>query len=518
MTRLSSKHCCLAIISILTLARDVRAEAVEWKAPASTRTVPNPLADDAEAAARGGAVFATNCVACHGAVGKGDGTAAGALTPKPPDLTEEHVTSHTDGELFWKIRTGRAPMPSFQDALPEKQVWEVVRYLRSLAPATTPPESANTSDGGTSDGAGTAELRRAVDELSHQLDQVRQFASDERSGFSNYLLTGYGYAGFVQNFNANESSFGAGLTPIFLWHPMEKLFFEAELEVALGAGEPFVALEYAQLAYFVADYLTVGAGFFLNPINAFGERRHPSWINRLPDAPLPFGHGGLVSTTEVGAQVRGAIPLGPGSVTYAVFISNGPRLNTGVDEPDEAGLLHFDNFTDVNPLKSFGGRLAYRPLRGLEVGAGAQYGRVGPANTDFAKVNALTFCADLSLGRSFVALRGALDFQAQFVWSRVDEAEYQGRKWNNWRSGVYAQVSYRPLLAGSDVLKAVEPVFRVDGVFAAPDSPSAMTMVRYTGGLDYWVGQSAVVKLAVEHTPAPGQPQTRLLAQFAMGF
>jgi mono/diheme cytochrome c family protein len=38
----------------------------------------------------------------------------------------------TDGELFWKMTTGRAPMPSWQDKLTETQRWELVNYLRKL--------------------------------------------------------------------------------------------------------------------------------------------------------------------------------------------------------------------------------------------------------------------------------------------------------------------------------------------------------------------------------------------------
>jgi mono/diheme cytochrome c family protein len=38
--------------------------------------------------AEGKKVFEVNCVACHGATGKGDGAAAVALTPKPRDFTD----------------------------------------------------------------------------------------------------------------------------------------------------------------------------------------------------------------------------------------------------------------------------------------------------------------------------------------------------------------------------------------------------------------------------------------------
>ncbi len=38
---------------------------------------------------KGKASFEQLCASCHGAVGKGDGPAAAALTPKPRDLTDK---------------------------------------------------------------------------------------------------------------------------------------------------------------------------------------------------------------------------------------------------------------------------------------------------------------------------------------------------------------------------------------------------------------------------------------------
>ena len=39
----------------------------------------------------------------------------------------------TDGELFWKISHGRRPMPAFQDKLTERERWQLVDYIRTLA-------------------------------------------------------------------------------------------------------------------------------------------------------------------------------------------------------------------------------------------------------------------------------------------------------------------------------------------------------------------------------------------------
>ena len=66
-----------------------------------------------------------------GAKGKGDGAAAVALNPKPADWTSKRVQDESDGELFWKISTGRGAMPAWKH-LPEKDRWALVQYLRTL--------------------------------------------------------------------------------------------------------------------------------------------------------------------------------------------------------------------------------------------------------------------------------------------------------------------------------------------------------------------------------------------------
>jgi mono/diheme cytochrome c family protein len=54
-------------------------------------------------------IFATRCVTCHGATGKGDGAAAAALNPKPRDYSDAKWQAETTDELIAKaIREGGA--------------------------------------------------------------------------------------------------------------------------------------------------------------------------------------------------------------------------------------------------------------------------------------------------------------------------------------------------------------------------------------------------------------------------
>jgi mono/diheme cytochrome c family protein len=103
----------------------------KWVAPAADKDKKNPLPADANTIAQGKKVAEVNCVSCHGAKGKGDGPAAVALNPKPADWTSPAVQAESDGEIFWKISTGRGAMPSWR-FLPENDRWALVRYIRSL--------------------------------------------------------------------------------------------------------------------------------------------------------------------------------------------------------------------------------------------------------------------------------------------------------------------------------------------------------------------------------------------------
>src|SRR5262245_34203401 len=103
-----------------------------WVAPESEKAKKNPLPNDKKTIDQGEKVAKINCVSCHGAKGKGDGPAAVALNPKPADWTSKRVQDMSDGEIFWKMTTGRGAMPAWRH-LPENERWSIVRYIRTLA-------------------------------------------------------------------------------------------------------------------------------------------------------------------------------------------------------------------------------------------------------------------------------------------------------------------------------------------------------------------------------------------------
>jgi len=109
-------------------------------APALTPTMAQESSslprDGADAAVvRGGIVYRTYCVLCHGAGGKGDGRAARMYTPRPADLTN---SPFPDAYKEMIIRGGGASvgrssfMPPWGDELTDEQIHDLVAFLREV--------------------------------------------------------------------------------------------------------------------------------------------------------------------------------------------------------------------------------------------------------------------------------------------------------------------------------------------------------------------------------------------------
>lgn len=103
------------------------------------------LANAAGDAAKGKAVYDTNCLSCHGATGKGDGPVGAVLNPPPRDFskgefkfdTEKDGNAGTDQDLEDVIRKGAAayggsPMMAPWPALSDDDVQNLIAYIRSL--------------------------------------------------------------------------------------------------------------------------------------------------------------------------------------------------------------------------------------------------------------------------------------------------------------------------------------------------------------------------------------------------
>lgn len=577
----------LALTAALSITDGRSAPAPPWVAPASASSQRNPFAGDAAAIARGKQLYQSVCIACHGSSGAGDGPAGLALPVPPGNLTSSEASAQSDGAFHWKIVNGRAPMPGFAGAYGKDDLWKLVSYIRTLSPGDGPSTPAGATPSGTGAAAGTVsrgEYNRLQNELT--LLKAQMLALLEKQGITpeevtpenlppllpetdenmlggiadgtdlfpsgdmglvgdpalsggfenaaqlpagrtNFLLTGFAFAGF-DNLRGEDSSFNAGFSPVFLWKQGENLMFEAELEVELEDHGTVVGLEYAQMIWAANDYMTIGVGKFLNPASYFSERIHPAWINKLPNAPLPFSHGtGLMAGSQTGVQVRGAVPIplgkGKSRLNYAFYASNGPALTVEEEEEEEGhgepvGSLEFDNNEDQNNNKAVGGRVGFQPFAGFEVGYGFEMARVDPSGLapEISGIDAVTHVVDASYVLTCDRLKGTIDMRSQFVWLDIDNPGVDPLDFTNHSEGGYAQLAYRPLKLDNEFIKNLEIVSRYDWI-SLPTGRSDIT--RWTWGLNYWLNPSTVLKAAYESGTEEGEGDfSGIRVQAAVGF
>jgi mono/diheme cytochrome c family protein len=79
-------------------------------------------------------VYLERCALCHGPQGKGDGTAAAGLDPKPRNHTDgSYMNGRTNDELLTVIRNGKGAMPAWGTILSDQEIHAVLGYVRTLA-------------------------------------------------------------------------------------------------------------------------------------------------------------------------------------------------------------------------------------------------------------------------------------------------------------------------------------------------------------------------------------------------
>ena len=109
------------------------------KAPDAIYALSNPLAKESANIAAGRRLYEKEaspaCQVCHGIKGDGMGPLAAQFDPRPRNFAcKETVNGIPDGQLFWIVQNGSpgTSMPAFH-SLPDRQIWQIVMYLRELA-------------------------------------------------------------------------------------------------------------------------------------------------------------------------------------------------------------------------------------------------------------------------------------------------------------------------------------------------------------------------------------------------
>jgi mono/diheme cytochrome c family protein len=114
-----------------------------WPVPEKFKTVKNPVPATPESVEAGKLVFVKECLTCHGPTGVGDGAQAKDLEVEVGNLRRD-IAKQADGELYYKISSGKKPMPEFVKTLKPANRWHVINYIRTLQETWTAPDAFKT--------------------------------------------------------------------------------------------------------------------------------------------------------------------------------------------------------------------------------------------------------------------------------------------------------------------------------------------------------------------------------------
>lgn len=391
----------------------------------------------------------------------------------------------------------------------------------------------------------SVQAARRDEELAHSLDDLREHVdAQERTGpwlpaplkelflpggnnetpLSIYGAISFGYSKILGD--STTAANGAGrpstpggfyfgeFTPDFLLKLNDWILLEAE--IGIGADGSVGAGSFAQVDFFVNDWLTIIAGRFVAPIGWYNERLNTPWINKLPadapgSAPLLWLQV-LPPLAMLGVQAQGAFYLGcsPIKFEYNAYVTNGMNLPTS--EPGINDLANLENATDtfgfVTNEKAVGGRVGlWWPEKGLEAGFSAMY------NGDFLAgglENSITLWAvDLNYHK------GNWDFRAEYGSTHQQAQPFLPT--NICRQGMYSQIAYRPRDCEVRYLSNVELIYRYSYVDFKGIDATALDLTTFSTpvdvpvrrqqneiGIDYWFSPRLVLKCAYQINDEPG--------------
>ena len=344
-----------------------------------------------------------------------------------------------------------------------------------------------------------AATKQEVEELQTEVNQNAEF----RFADSVVHLAGYGSARYVDGDEA-DSSFGVGsFNPIFHFQYKDLVLLEAEFEFEIeDDGSTKTELEYLTVDLLLHDYVTLLGGKFLSPVGYFRQNLHPAWINKLPSAPIGFGHDQAAPVAEVGFQARGGLPL-PADMrlNYAIYGGNGPRLEV---EDGEIEAVETEGFGgDDNSNKVVGGRIGFRPLPKLEIGISGVTGQTrvaGDADRDYDVI-------DVDFNLTGLDFAPGLDIRGEFVTTYLGEGgvlDPEKKRWSAW----YLQAAY------------LMPWFPVEGVvrYGEFDFPTDQHE-QWVFGINYLFANQLIAKAAYETNDFDlGVDEDRWLVELAFGF
>ena len=369
------------------------------------------------------------------------------------------------------------------------------------------------------------ETDESFDEIDQTVAELKKDAESRAPGSANFLLSGNATVSYFDREN-DDSTFSVVVRPLLLWKLSDRLLFEAKPEIRLrqGTEDVSVTLEYADVSFILHEAVIVGAGKFLTPFGLFHDRFYPG---KLLEEPLVYqrGNTGLVPHSEMGAFVRGALPVGRRyEANYALWLGHGPTLRT--QDPARPGLLDpGGNFRDSNDNKAVGARVGFLPFPDLEVGASIYHSRVEPDG--FERTRVTLYGVDLQYVETVRAIRGTVDARVEWVWSEVEDATYDPSAalgfgpldFDNRRNGGYVEIGYRPSLVDDNFVRDLELVARYDFLETPGGVPGPADEQRVTVAVLYWVTATTAVSAGyVVAEPEEGPDRDTFYLRASVGF
>jgi hypothetical protein len=342
---------------------------------------------------------------------------------------------------------------------------------------------------------------------------------DEATVNHNFSILGDAEFQFAKTSGQNGTFLLADFAPIFLYRGGEKVLFEAGLDIALQNNAPnnpgattTINLSFAQLDYFMNDYVTLVAGDMLLPLGTY-SLRSAGWLNKIPDDPLPRE---LLPGAGVGAQLLGAVPLGHDGklINYSVWGVNGPSSADGtanasaLDLGGNVGLQSDNVVANLHGNPSGGGRVGFfmpfKPHYDLELGLSGQSGEWDNAGQHLWTAGVAD--ASLHLGANF-------EVKGEYIHSWYGSDDSGNVRPQGW----WVQAGYK--LAGLNldwpVINNLELVNRYD---ISNDGLGTGTR-RYTVGYIYYFSNTLLFEGDYEfvHSNDPAQ-KDRFIFQLSYGF
>lgn len=101
----------------------------DWVVPEDKKGRLSTFPFDDNTRKAGQKLYTLNCMSCHGTPGKSNYL---NLIPAPGDPATDKIQRNSDGEIFYKVTSGKGQMPSFRTALTSDEIWNLISYLRSF--------------------------------------------------------------------------------------------------------------------------------------------------------------------------------------------------------------------------------------------------------------------------------------------------------------------------------------------------------------------------------------------------